>query len=231
MRKKILPWILVIIVVLLVTRISSLTLSNHEWAPSSAYTNNTINCSWAYSGDTIAQNITILRNSVIFNKSYENASLVTLSTSVTVSPEDTTKGDVWTCRITLFNDTDYVTSEKNLTILNTPPTTEGGSNGVFNNGQDIGYFFTVLEDSTYLIDVNASDADNDTLTYLSGDAFCTRISSTLGTYSCTPTDEYIINFSTTQINVTFTVTDGQNPSGRTITFNITPVNEPPYFSP
>jgi len=229
-RNKILI-IAIIISILLVTRISSLTISNHEWSPTSAYTNNTINCSWAYSADTTAQNITLLNNSVIVNNSFENASLVTLSTWIAVPPESTTKGEIWTCRITLFNDTDSLTSEKNLTILNTAPTTEGGTNGIFYNSQDIGYLFNVLEDTVYTLDVNASDSDGDTLTYLPSDLFCTRTSSTLGTYNCNATQEYLIDNNLTQVNMTFTVTDNQNPGGRTVTFNITPVNDAPYFSP
>jgi hypothetical protein len=75
--------------------------------------------------------------------------------------------------------------------------------------------------------VNATDTDGDTITYLSGEEFCTRTSSTQGTYTCTPNSTYATGVFPSYVNVSFTATDGQNPSGRTVVFNITPVNDRP----
>jgi hypothetical protein len=201
------------------------------WTPVVAFTNDTLTCTWANNTEeTYGQNITLLNNSVLFNTTFENASLVTLSQSISVPASQTRKGERWTCRITLQNSTDTYTREANITIANSPPTTEGEAAGIFIGGTDIGYIVQVTEDQTYAIDVNATDEDGDTLTYLAGDAFCTRTSSTLGTYTCAPTQAHLTGNLPTQTNITFTVTDGQNVGGRTVTFNITPVNEPPVLT-
>lgn len=217
----------IVAIILLSSFLYTLSLSGPSWSPTTAYTNSTLNCTWANSSDTTAQNITVLRNNVVFNTTYENASLTALSNSTLVAAENTTKGEVWTCRVTLYNGSANTTSEANITISNSPPSTEGDDAGIFWNSVDIGYLFTVLEDSVYGIDVNATDADGDTLRYLAGEEFCTRLDQNAGTYSCAPTQAYIINNSPTIVNVTFTATDQQNPAGRTVQFNITPVNDAP----
>jgi hypothetical protein len=231
MKSKIVPVIMIFILFALAVRISPVSISNHGWSPAMPHTNDTLNCSWAYSADTIAQNITILRNSILFNNSFENASLVTLSSSFIVLPENTTKSDVWVCNITLYNDTASTASEKSIVILNTQPTTESGGAGIFYDGTDIGYYFTVLEDTTYVIDVNATDADEDSIDYKAGEEFCTRTSQAQGLYSCAPHQSYLVNNSPSEINISFIISDGQNFGGRTVTFNITPVNDNPTFSP
>jgi hypothetical protein len=231
MKSKIVPIIMVFILCALAVRISPVSISNHGWSPAAPLTNDTLNCSWDYSADTTAQNITILRNSVLFNNTFENASLVTLSSSFTVPPENTNKNDVWVCNITLYNDTASTSSEKSVTIGNTPPTTESGDAGIFYDGTDIGYYFTILEDTTYVIDVNATDADGDPIDYKAGEEFCTRTSQALGLYSCAPTQSYLVNNSATAVNISFTFWDPQNPGGRKVLFNITPVNDAPAFNP
>ena len=233
MKSKIIPIITVFIFILcaLAVRISPVSISNHGWSPATPHTNDTLNCSWTSSVDTTAQNITILRNGILFNNTFENASLVNLSSSLIVLPENTDKNDVWVCNITLYNDTASIASEKSVTIWNTPPTTEGSNAGVFYNGVDIGYYFTVLEDTTYVIDVNATDADEDLIDYKTGEEFCTRTSQAQGLYSCVPTQSYLVNNNPTKINISFIVSDNQNFGGRTVTFNITPVNDNPTFNP
>lgn len=208
--------------------VMALTLGAPTWAPLAPATNSTLNCSWTFSVDTLAQNITLLRDGAVFNFSYENASAITLSTYVLVPSENTTKGEKWTCRITLFNESTSTVQEINVTIINSPPTTEGTGAGIFNeSNDDVDFLVQIPEDTTVLLDVNATDADSDTLTYLAGDEFCTRTSSSAGTYTCLPDQDDLQNNAPTQYNITFTVSDGQNVGGRTVTFNVTPVNDAP----
>ncbi len=216
-----------ILLLLTVTLIGAVSfVNNPSWYYSSdgPYTNDSITCSWNFSADTTAQNITILRNNIIFSSVYESGSL---SNNLTITPDQTTKNDNWTCRIILSNATDNITQQISVRIKNSPPTTEGTGAGIFYLGNDIGYVFDVQEDTSYNIDVNATDADADTITYLSGEEFCTRTSSSQGLYTCIPNSTYIVNNNLTYINISFTATDGQNPSGRTVVFNITPVNDKP----
>jgi hypothetical protein len=209
----------------------SLTLTGPTWSPTTPFTNDTLLCTWTNSTDTLAQNITLLRNGAYFNSTFENASLQDLSNTLALSAANTTRGERWTCRVTLYNATAASAAEINVTILNSPPTTEGSGAGIFNiSNTDVGYLVRVAEDTTVSIDVNATDADGDSLTYLPGDGFCARTSSTLGTYTCSPTQSDVTNNSPTSTNITFTVSDGQNVGGRTITFNVTPVNDAPTTS-
>lgn len=219
---------LALVAILLISTAYALTITGPTWSPSTAYKNNTINCSWSFSGDTLGQNITLLRNSAYFNSTFENSSSVNLSSSILVPSTNLTKGDQWSCRVTTYNETSSLMQSVSITILNSPPTTDGLPAGIFNSSAlDIGYLVQIREDTTLNIDVNATDADSDTLTYLSGEEFCTRTSSSAGTYTCSPTQSHITSNLPTQINITFTVTDGQNVGGRTVTFNITPVNDAP----
>jgi len=210
--------------------VEALSLTGPTWTPSSAFKNNTINCSWSNSSDTLAQNITLFKNGVQQSSSYENASSVMLSSSTLVLPASLTKNDIWVCRIALVNETDLVQQETSITILNSPPVLRGLPAGVFNaSGEDIGDVMQILEDAILLLDANATDSDSDSLTYLSGEEFCTRTSSSAGTYTCSPSQSDIINNLPTLVNISFSVTDGRDGTIRTITFNITPENDLPVL--
>jgi hypothetical protein len=210
--------------------IYTLSLTGPTWSPATPFTNNSLNCSWANSSDTLAQNITILRNGVLFNWTFQNASDGPLANNKTIDPANTTKGDIWTCRIMLYNETATTSAEVNITVSNTPPTTEGSPAGIFNSTSDVGYLVQIEEDSTLFLDVNATDADSDTLTYLNADLFCTRTSAAAGTYTCAPAQSDLTSNLPTQHNITFTASDGQNVGGRTITFNVTPANDAPTLT-
>ncbi|MFH1173890.1 MAG: hypothetical protein V1725_02030 [archaeon] len=228
MRKLILLGIIFLMTIVLM---HGLTLTGPSWTPSAARTNDTLNCSWTYSIDTIAQNITLLNDSIVYTSVYENASEMTLNTWTSIAAGTAKKGEQWTCQITLFNETNNLTQQTNITILNSVPSISEAPAGIFWNGSDIGYTFTVLEDTNYSIDVNATDLDGDTLTYLSTDPFCYRISSTLGTYWCLPTNDYLDTPTlSTKVNISFTVHDGSDGVVRIVSFNITPINDYPSFS-
>ncbi|MDD9952902.1 MAG: PKD domain-containing protein [Candidatus Woesearchaeota archaeon] len=206
----------------------ALLLTGPDWAPSTAFTNDTLNCTWTNSTDTTAQNITIYNGSSVYNTTYENASLVNLSATAVVAASETRKGETWICSITLYNDTASTQSNASITITNSIPTAEEPPGGIFNESSaDVGFLVQIAEDSNITIDANATDADGDTITYLLTDEFCTRLSSTEGTYACAPTFSDLSNNQPTEVNITFSFDDGQNVGGRKITFNVTPVNDEP----
>lgn len=232
MRQNILAWLaFASAIILAIGILEALSLTTPTWTPGVAFTNDTLNCSWTYGPDTTLQNITVYRNGIIYNTTLENASLVNLTDSTLVSPSVTAKGQVWACEITVYNATESSTKSREITIKNSPPTTEGVNAGIFNDSDvDVGFSVQLEEDVDFNLDVNATDADGDVLTYLPGDVFCSRLSSSAGTYRCSPSQSDLSDNLPTQHNITFTVTDGQNPAGRTITFNVTPVNDAPNVS-
>ncbi len=199
------------------------------------YTTDDLVCHWNATEDTTEANISWHRNGLL-NVTRD----VSGQNNDTLSSASTTKTDVWSCNITLSNGTETVTQGTSVTIQNSRPDTETPPAGIFSGlGVDVGYFIQIDEDETLLLDVNATDADGDSLTYSLPDhgganPFCTRLSSVLGTYSCGPThnDIRLANESeqVTVVNVTFIVLDGQNPGGRSIIFNITPVNDAPEIT-
>jgi large repetitive protein len=209
--------------------VGALSLTGPAWSPTTAFKNNTLNCSWVNSSDTTAQNITLLRNGAYFNSSYENASLTNLSNSLTVPSSNLTKGDIWTCRITLYNDTASTMRDVNITILNSPPVLRGLPAGIFNaSNVDIGDIVQVVEDVTYTFDANATDADNDAITYgLTVAQFCSVTNDATGVYSCTPTQSSLTSNLPTFKNVSFTAQDVSDGVIRIVTFNVTPSNDAP----
>ncbi len=229
MSRILLP--LAIVALLAAALVLALTLTGPSISPGTPFTNNTLNCSWALSPDTIAQNVTVLNGSAVYSTAYENASLGPLSTSLLIPSAATRKGEDWTCRITLSNGTASASSDATVTIRNSPPSTEGNGAGIFNSsGADVGFLVQATEDANFTLDVNATDEDGDSITYLNADAFCARLSSALGTYLCSPTQADLVGNAPTRVNITFTASDGQNVGGRTITFNVTPVNDPPVLA-
>ncbi len=218
-----------LLLLLCVGLFGALTLTGPAWSPASAYTNSTLNCSWSVSADTIAQNITVLRNGAVLVSVNETGTSATLNTSVTIDPANTTKSDIFICRVILDNSTATAQANTSVTILNSPPSTTGSGAGFFYpNGTDVGYFIPLREDQSLVLDMNGTDADGDTLTYQNADEFCVRNSSATGVYTCAPTQAHILNNSAmTVTNITFSVSDGQDVVGRTIVFNITPVNDAP----
>ena len=224
---------LVALFALLPAMLYALSSSSPQWAPTAPKTNDTLNCSWTVAAEATAQNITILKEGAAWNSTFENESLPqNLSTSTIVPASATAKNEHWTCLVIQYNDTDAFEASVNVTIVNSPPTTEGAPNGIFWSGTDIGYVFQVEEDETYALDINASDTDGDTITYgPSAEEFCVRDAGDPGRleghFTCSPTDDDLASHATTALNLTFTVTDSQNPGGRTVMFNITAINDPP----
>jgi hypothetical protein len=229
LRQALLVLLLAALAATVIGAVSFTSNPSWSWQSDGPYTNDTLYCNWSYTpGADLGQDITILRNGTVYSSTYEaNATNV----SWTIPASATTKTDNWTCIVTLINTSnpaDNVTATPvNIRIKNSPPTTEATGYGVFYNSEDIGYLFTVTEDQTYAITERAFDADGDNLTYQPSSDFCTLTGKYAGTYSCTPRYVDIFNNSPTLVEITFSASDGQNVGGRTVAFNVTPVNDPP----
>lgn len=191
------------------------------------FTDDTLTCTWAYSFDATAQNISIFREGVLFNNSYETGS--PLNTSISVNSVNTTKNEDWECVIELDNGTATVTNGVNITIQNRAPETPTIYNA---SDADIGVAYTVIEDTTYTFDVNSSDLDNDTLRYyFKTSTFCTMISEPIGNASCTPEQSDLINGNETNVSIVFWVDDDDSlfakSASKTVTFTVIPSNDVP----
>ncbi len=195
-----------------------------------SYTTDDLVCAWNVSADTTAINVTWYKDGILDRSTYDNT---TLNTTSTVPSADTLKNQAWRCRVRLFNATTNTSQEVNLTVQNSAPTTPVLSNA---SSPDLGIAVNVTEDETTTYDLNATDPDSDTLTYyLKAAGFCTVTDAATGTVSCTPTHSAVANAtqseSPTEANITFWVDDDDpifaKSASLKVTFNVTPVNDPP----
>ncbi len=194
------------------------------------YTSDNLVCSWSASADTTNVTVAWLQDDSVFRNDTYNGSLPTNST---VGAGNTTRDEAWICRVTLSNGTDSAAAEANVTIENTAPLTPK-----IYNASDylILQKYNITEDQGFTLDMNSSDADSDLLTYYFLDGkFCTVTASSTGAISCLPTHDYLNTNATgaenaSQVSIEFWVRDqppNTKSSSRSITFNITPVNDPP----
>jgi hypothetical protein len=201
--------------------------ANPGMSPITPHTDDNLVCSFTPSEDTIQKNVSWYKDgSLFFNETV-------IVNSSTINSADTLKNQDWTCNVTLYNGTDTVSSSTTITILNSAP-----EEPIIKNSSDdiISSPYDLMEDVTYALDINSTDADDDTLTYRVSptDSFCSITDSATGAVSCTPDTTYLTTVNTTGYeNITFWADDpdSENPisTGTTIQFRINPVNDAPYF--
>ncbi|MBR9690935.1 hypothetical protein GOV08_04595 [Candidatus Woesearchaeota archaeon] len=179
-------------------------------------------CSWATSGDTTQTNVSWYKNSVFEVK---HASVGTSSDILTKNY--TQRGENWTCEVTITNTTSTLAQNTSVIIQNSDP----NSLAMYNQSNDanLGNTTALNEDTTYNFYLNATDYDNDPLSY----SFDNSINATLtsgGLFSWTP--DYYDNGTN---NVTLLVFDDQSPDvgtdGFIFTMIVALVNDAPVFSP
>ncbi|MBR9701075.1 hypothetical protein GOV11_04375, partial [Candidatus Woesearchaeota archaeon] len=199
--------------------------------PQLAFTDEDIACDWTVSGDTTAVNVTWYQEGSQYSNTYDNSSPYIDNSTVLSSA--TTKNEDWTCLVQIFNSTTDISENDAITIQNSAPETPTMYDEL---SQNIGTYITVTEDQEQILDINSSDNDLDTLTYyLKVAKFCTVTNSGTGATSCTPVHSYIKSGDeteyVTEVNITFWVDDDDpifaKSASKTITFNITPVNDKP----
>jgi hypothetical protein len=181
------------------------------------YQNSDVNVTWYRDG---TQNLTATVSCTSGVECYTSVG------SGTVPNSYTKKDEIWTCSVSYWNGTNIETKNTSATIDNTPPTTPEiyWSNGT----RIINTTAIVPEDNTTYLDVNATDEDNDTITYNINDTTFCSISSSSGAITCNPTSE-------SQLGVRIIKVYADDSDGGNIydflTINVTPTNDAPAFSP
>ncbi|MBU1030825.1 MAG: hypothetical protein ABIC91_07110 [Nanoarchaeota archaeon] len=187
-------------------------------------------CTWNKTADVTQTNVTWLVN----GQHFKNQTNVPNGNS-TISYQNTTKGKIWTCRVTISNATSSITKSDTIEIKNSPPNTPRVYNA---SGQEITNTTTLIEDQTYTLIFNATDPDNDALDYRlwpTINNFCEEIDLNVATVSCTPTNEYLGENNTLgQYSIIFWADDNDlnDPfsAGKTTIFTILPVNDAPEYT-
>jgi len=121
-------------------------------------TTDTLNCSYAWTdgGPNVFANITWYNNSQLYNQSYNVTGPSYMDSSIT------SKDEIWNCTIILGNETDSTNYMSTLvTVVNSPPDTPF----LQYNGIDIGDYYEMTENTTYVFLLNTSDPDLDSLSY------------------------------------------------------------------
>ncbi|MBU1623038.1 MAG: hypothetical protein KJ597_05695, partial [Nanoarchaeota archaeon] len=178
--------------------------------PSRNYTNETIFC---YANVTDLDGGTVYGNYTWYNQStaiYTGQSAGFTESQfgmiANLTPDNTTKGDNWTCGITAYDGTEYGSSSINtsITILNAAPTFNESLTGK-----------TIVAGQTFSYDINCSDLDADNLTYYDNTTLF-NINNVTGEITDTPTSGDVgINY------VNITCSDGIANTSQVFNYNIT----------
>ena len=186
----------------------SLTIS---FSPASPFANQTINCS-VNAVDPDGDPVTVFfrwRNA-------STAAILNTSQTYNCSAGGCAKNNVLTCEATPNDGVDNGTEQaSNVTIANAPPSWAFPTTN-----------FSVAEDNQTTIDANATDVDNDTITYsLTNLPSGASINSSTGIFTWTPADTNVGN------NVfTFRAGDGTDNNDINITLTVNNTNDPPTLS-
>jgi hypothetical protein len=221
---------LIISLFIIASSSSSITLSSVTITPSFPKTTDLLNCSWSIdeiNSGAIA-NVTWYKDGIINMSINETSSLSSYITS-----NLTRKGETWKCSVIVGNDTDSSSRiEHSVTIQNSPPSTPF----LQYEGINIGDYFTLIEHETYIFILNTSDPDGDPLNYFKitsllsvDDDYCDIANvDGIGIITCTPDLEPNLSVND---RYRFLADDGEEGGivGTSIYFNVTPVNDIPYF--
>ncbi len=210
-RKIALLLVAVISLVLVANLIFSFTINAVDLTPINATTVNDLVCTWNITGSYTQINVTWYNNSVEYTtKVGVSGSSDTLSSSLTK------RDNVWNCTVRVSNSTILDVLSDKLTILNADPYPPDINNQ------------TLYEDQLWSHTFTSTDPDGDSVTYicLPGDILDQCTSG--GYLEWTPDQSYVglHNFS-------FVAFDFPQ-SGSSVTivsFNVTAVNDKPFFSP
>ncbi len=164
-KKGLLSFFLVIAAVILLSGIAAATVdvSQVVVTPSTANTSSTLNCAFLIVGNetSYTASVTWFKNSTAHTSDDESFSSVSNNTATStnsagdIEAADTAKGDVWICQVTAQDssgNTDYLNSAS-VTIQNSAPVITSSAET------------SATIDSSYSYNVDATDADSDTLTY------------------------------------------------------------------
>ena len=199
--------------------ISSINIESINVLPSiNATTTENLECYFSITGNE-SFNVSWYKNYVLFNSTNETNSPYTLSYV------KTTEDDIWNCTVMAFNATNGTTKDSNIvTIVNTIPTIPYVANS---SGTDIGDYEELIEGIEYNFTLVTYDPDNDITFYMIPEGSYCDIDSSSGIISCNATNETNI---ATRDQFKFFVNDEEKDLGSTVNFNVSPVNDWPYFT-
>jgi len=175
---------------------------NLSFRDPSNITNSTLIANWTFF-DLDAADVANVNETYWYNNSIE---VLALRNMTRVEDGNTTKGQNWSFTVRIYDGQNWSTivGSPNLTILNAAPE--------FNQSA---VAFTARSSILFAYVINATDIDNDTLSYNSNITL-TTINSTNGTIMFIPTEEQIGVY-----NINFTIGDGQAPNvTQILTLNI-----------
>ncbi|GIU69569.1 MAG: hypothetical protein KatS3mg002_0805 [Candidatus Woesearchaeota archaeon] len=214
--------------------VSGLFINNPEINPgiTTIYTDQDLECRWMIDVST-ESNVTWYVNNVV-NKTYSrmcNAGIECLTEGAGNIPQSlTVKGQSWTCSVVYFNGTSLEEKNDTITIQDSVPTIPLI---YFENGTQInnGTIVEISEDSTTMFILNSTDADNDVIIYTlqSNTANCS-INPVTGYITCMPYDESHVGLKELRFRSEDSIS-GATRGYVNLTLNVTPNNDPPYFSP
>ena len=198
---------------------------------STIYTDQDLVCHWTINESANA-NISWYKNSYL-NTTYNRSCISGIDCYTEgngiISQSFTTKGDVWTCDISYYTEGSPDEKSYNVTIADSVPTLP---RVYFSNGTEaVNTTIYIQEDNTTTIYLNSTDADNDPITYtLQSNNISCSIDSSSGAVTCNPTEESQVGISM----IRYKSEDANTGATRgyvNSTINVTPTNDPPYFSP
>ncbi len=210
-RKIILLLITLLSLVLLTSIIFSFTFNAVDLTPVNATTVDNLVCTWNLTGSYDQINVTWYNNSVQFGSTE-----VGVSGSSTIDSSKTTRGQTWNCSVSVSNATTLEIISDKLTIINADPDNPDITNQ------------TLFEDQIWSKTLTLTDPDGDSVMFICfPDETLDECTST-GYLEWTPkqADVGLLNFSFLALDLP------QSGVSATIAFfNVTAVNDVPYFLP
>ncbi|MBN1502386.1 hypothetical protein JW930_02480 [Candidatus Woesearchaeota archaeon] len=189
----------------------SYTLQDIDLSPNNATTTDNLICTWTLSGSAMV-NVSWYNNSVL------HATIEDASNPQILSYTQTKRGQTWNCTVRAGNATNVTVLSDTVTIKNALPSAPNASN------------FTLIEDQVFNTTLNSTDPDGDPITY-----FYESSTITLDTFT---SNTGYLNWLPEQSdvglhNISFYAKDNQELTlvGIQVIWNVTYVNDMPYFNP
>ncbi|MFA5797782.1 MAG: hypothetical protein WC916_07170 [Candidatus Woesearchaeota archaeon] len=215
--------------------IASTLLTNHyvNTQGSKIYTDQDLICHWTIN-ESVNANVT-LYNGATLNTTQTNIACsantgCSTSGAGIVPAQYTTKGEVWICSVRYAMGSVLDEQNFSFTIDDTVPTYP---RIYFSNGTEISTNTTVSipEDANSAFIINSTDADGDSIHYqVASNTISCTIQSSNGTITCAPTLESQIGIRELRFRSEDNTT-GATRGYTNLSINVTPTNDPPFFSP
>ncbi|PLW80722.1 hypothetical protein C0585_01090 [Candidatus Woesearchaeota archaeon] len=182
--------------------------------------NQVVKCEWIPTSDYVGANITWFNGSQIFAP----ASGYTLENQTYLDDSYTRRDEVWTCAVNITDGIDYVAKNTTIIIKNSDPSNFLIFN--YSNGINLGNTTKLYEDLETILLLNASDYDNDELSYgiYFNNILNSMVTNDLFTWTPTKDDVGIHNISF------YAIDDYEGSETFKMFVTVIEVNDDPYFT-